>query len=318
VKAWLIDELKGIDRLRLGEVEMPRAGNAEAVLKVRYAALNPADRYLAEGRYPAKPSLPHILGRDGTAEDERGRVRVILRSEVGVNRSGTFAQYVTVPEESLVEIPRGWNEQQTAGAPLVYMTAYQALTQWGEMPAPSVVLVTGASGGVGVASVQLAKAMGHTVVALSRSQAKGRKLKELGADLVFDPTRSQWVDELKKSIAPRRIDLAVDNVAGPAFADVIAAMGDRGKVSVVGREAGEVPRFNTGTLFFRRLRIGGVAVGAYSASESQEAWANVVKLLDKTGARPVVDSVFAFEDLPKAFAKLREGPMGKVLLRVGV
>jgi NADPH:quinone reductase len=111
--------------------------------------------------------------------------------------------------------------------------------------------------------------------------------------------------------------LLIANIAGELLPVAIGTLGCRGKISVVGREAGEVPLFNTGTLFFRRLRMGGVAVGAYTPAESRAAWASVVELMNRTGARPIVDSVHDFERLPEAFAQLKRGPMGKVLLRVG-
>src|SRR5439155_1920972 len=155
MKAWIIDEFRGLSHLKLTDVDKPIPQNGEVVLKVHYAALNPADRYLAENQYPAKPPLPHILGRDGVGAVERagatdlkpGDIAVILRGEVGVNRWGTFAEYVTVPADYLVPLPAGWTEPQAAGAPLTYLTAYQALTQWGELPPRSIILVTGASGG---------------------------------------------------------------------------------------------------------------------------------------------------------------------------
>ena len=191
MKAWLMDDFTGVEKLRLSDAPEPSPGPAEAVLAVKYAALNPADRYLAERQYPAKPTLPHILGRDGlgvvaqtgagVAAVRAGDVRAVLRGETGINRPGTFAERVAVPEQSLVEIPKNWSEEEAAGATLVYLTAYQALTMWGQLPANGVVLVTGASGGVGVASVQLAAAMGHTVVGLSRSAEKRGRVMELGA-----------------------------------------------------------------------------------------------------------------------------------------
>jgi NADPH2:quinone reductase len=103
-------------------------------------------------------------------------------------------------------------------------------------------------------------------------------------------------------------------VGGTLFPQLIAALGDHGRVSCVGRLAGEVPQFNTASLFFRRIRIGGVAVGAYTNQESHHAWKESVALLNKTGARPLVDEIFPFEKLPAAFAKLAKGPMGKVLI----
>ena len=202
MRAWLIDNLNGIGGLRVAEVPDPVPQPHEVVLQLHYAALNPADRYLAENLYPAKPRLPHILGRDGMGtvvqlgrEVEgvgEGDRRAILRGEVGGNRPGTFAQQVAVPAQDLVEIPADWTEPEAAGATLVYLTAYQALTMWGPLPPSAVVLVTGASGGVGVAAVQLAVAMGHTVLALSRSPEKSRRLEQLGATATFNPEDPEW------------------------------------------------------------------------------------------------------------------------------
>jgi NADPH2:quinone reductase len=206
-----------------------------------------------------------------------------------------------------------------AGAPLVFLTAWQALTQWSAPAAPpateTVLLVTGASGGVGSAAVLLGKSMGLTVVALSRSAEKGARLKELGADFVFDPADPKLQENVKTALAPRRIDLVVDNVAGPLFQTVVNMLGYGGRVSVVGRSGGPVPEFNTGTLFFRRARIGGVVVGDYTAASAQEAWKEIVSRLDGIGKRPVIDRVFLFEQVRDAFGRLAQGPMGKVLIR---
>jgi NADPH:quinone reductase len=326
MRAWLLDDLTGIEHLRLAEVADPAPNPGEVILEVQYAALNPADRYLAERQYPVKPALPHILGRDGigrvvqvgdgVSEIRVGDQRAILRGDVGVSRWGTFAERVTVPVENLVQIPADWTEQESAGATLVYLTAYQALTMWGPLPHSAVVLVTGASGGVGVASVQLASAMGYTVLGLSRSAEKSRKLEQIGATATFDPTNSEWRPKVKAKLAPRRVDLAIDNIAGKLLPEVIDTLGENGRVSLVGRLAGSVPNFNTATMFFKRLRMGGVAVGAYTNAESRAAWKEVLRLLASTGARPLMDSVFPFEQLPNAFQRLAQGPMGKLLLQV--
>lgn len=326
MRAWLIDQLTGIDRLRLAETPSPTPEPGQVVLQLRYAALNPADYYLAQNQYPARPKLPHILGRDGMGTVLRvgqgvqsireGDRRSILRGAVGGDRPGTFAQQVSVSAESLVEIPAGWSDLEAAGATLVYLTAYQALTMWGPVPDKAVVLVTGASGGVGVATVQLARALGWTVLGLSRSEAKSARLREMGASATFNPESRDWTREAKAWMGDRRIDLAVDNIGGALLPQVISLLGNQGRVSLVGRLAGPVPEFNTATLFFRRLRMGGVAVGEYTNVEAHAAWREVLRLLARTGARPLVDRVFPFEQLPLAFARLTQGPMGKVLLEV--
>ena len=321
-----MDDFSGVDGLRLGTAPDPSPGSGEAVLEVKFAALNPADRYLAERQYPAKPALPHILGRDGLGVIAElgagvtgirpGDRRVVLRGETGINRPGTFAERVAVPVQSLVELPADWSEEEASGATLVYLTAYQALTMWSVLPPNTVVLVTGASGGVGVASVQLAVAMGHTVVGLSRSAEKGQRVTALGAAAVFNPADADWRKKLRAYLGQRRVDIAIDNIGGKLLPEIVETLGDLGKVRVVGRLAGPVPDFNTAALLFRRIRLGGVTVGAYSNTEARSAWQQVLELLSRTKARPLVDSIFPFEQLPKAFQRLADGPMGKVLLQV--
>jgi len=331
MRAWLMDGYDGVEKLRLAEVaDPPQPGPGEVLLRVRYAGLNPADAFLSRGMYPAKPALPHILGRDAVGETVAAGPGVewpavgepvgILRCDVGVSVPGTLAELVLTKAASVAPIPPGWSAEEMAGAPLVFLTAWQALTQWSEPAAPpaagSVLLVTGASGGVGVASVLLGKSMGSTVVALSRSGAKAEKLKELGADAVFSPEDRDLRTKVMAAIAPKKVDLAVDNVGGPLFAQVVAMLGHGGKISVVGRSAGAVPEFNTGTLFFRRNRIGGVAVGDYTPESAQPVWKEIVRRLAEAGKRPVVDRIFPFEEAVAAFGRLAEGPMGKVLVRI--
>jgi NADPH2:quinone reductase len=327
MKAWLLDSLTGIQGLRQADVPDPHPAVGQVVLKLEFAALNPADRYLAEGQYPARPALPHILGRDGigivTAVGEGvsdtmiGRKLCVLRGAAGVTEPGTFAEQVAVSAGSLVTIPSGWSDQEAAGATLVYLTAYQALTMWSDLPPAALVLISGASGGVGVAGVQLAKAMGHQIIALSRDAAKSARLRQIGADYTADPTDANWRKLMLEQTAGRRVDLAIDNIGGTFLPDMIETLADHGRVSCVGRLAGPVPQFNTASLFFRRLKLGGVAVGAYTAAEGRAAWMKVVEFLSLTGAKPLVDSVHPFVDLPKAFARLTAGPMGKVLLAIG-
>lgn len=328
--AWLMDGYEGVERLRLGEVQDPQPGQGHVLLQVKYAALNPADAFLARKMYPANPPLPHILGRDGIGEViavgagvenvRPGETVGILRCEVGVEVWGTLAEKVVVPAESVIRIPPGWSFEEMAGAPLVVLTAWQALTQWSDPPAPpsteSVLLVTGASGGVGVATVLLGKSMNLMVVALSRNAEKRAKLKELGADFVFDPMDNDFIKAVTAALRPRKVDLVVDNVGGELLPQVIALLGYGGRISIVGRSGGPVPEFNTSTLLFRRLRMGGVSVGDYTAQEAHAAWENLVSRLDAMGKRPQVDTIVPFEEVKRGFARLAEGPMGKVLVQV--
>ncbi len=330
MRAWLMDSYDGVEKLRFDEVPDPQPGPGQVVLKMKFAALNPADAFLAQALYPAKPKLPHVLGRDGVGEIvalgagvknlQLGQIAGILRGENGVETWGTLAEKTVVDSALLVAVPTGWSLREVAGAPLVFLTAWQALTQWSDPAAPpasgSVLLVTGASGGVGSASVLLGKSMGLTVVGLSRSTEKAEQLKQLGADFVFDPAEKALRKLVLAAIAPKRVDIAVDNVGGALFNEVIAMLGYAGRISVVGRSGGGVPEFNTASLFFRRNRIGGVSVGDYSAEAAQAAWSQIVARLDALGKRPVVDREFPFAEVKAAFARLNQGPMGKVLVKI--
>lgn len=351
MQAWQIDKLGSISNLHQAQVPEPQPQAGEVVMEVLLAGLNPADRYLAEGQYPARPAMPHTLGRDAVGRIARvaddvtawrpGELALILRGPVGVDIAGTFAQRVAVPVGSLARVPTGWSMEESAGASLVYMTAWQALTQWGNLQTPTdvysvtaddgpdstqntgssasaaVVLVTGASGGVGVAAVQLASALGYTVAALSRSPQKRARLSTLGAGITLDPADTQWRKRLLTELDGKKVDLVVDNIGGQQFSEILTVMGAWGKISVVGRLAGPVPEFNTASLFFRRLRIGGVSVGDYTPRQSHGVWQKVLETMAEKKQKPLVDKIFDFADLPAAFEHLAAGPMGKVLLRVG-
>lgn len=325
-----MDSYEGIEKLRLGEVPEPQPGQGQVLLKMRIAALNPADAFLAKRMYPAKPALPHILGRDGVGDVvaigagvthiRAGETVGILRCNAGVNAWGTLAENVVVPADSVTRIPPDWSLEEMAGAPLVFLTAWQALTQWNDPPAPpqagSVLLVTGASGGVGVASVLLGRSMQLTVVALSRSAEKRARLNTLGADFVFEPADRNLVQAVTAAVSPKSIDLAVDSVGGALLPQVVTLLGHGGRISVVGRSGGTVPEFNPATLLFRRIRIGGVSVGDYAPQAAQAVWKEIVDRLHAIGQRPQVDSIVPFEEVKMGFARLAQGPMGKVLVRV--
>ena len=118
------------------------------------------------------------------------------------------------------------------------------------------------------------------------------------------------------ALSPRRVDLVVDNIGGAFFNELIAMLGYAGRISVVGRSAGPVPEFNTASLFFRRNRVGGVAVSDYSPAAAQATWQEIVARLRAMGKRPITDRIYAFEEVKQAFARLAQGPLGKVVIRV--
>lgn len=323
MKSWRFHEFGPIENLKMEEVPVPEPAEGEVLIELAYAALNPADRFLVNKLYPGAGDPPFAVGRDGSgtiakaAEGGRfaeGDEVVILRSEIGIKREGTLAQYVCVPEASIAPIPSGWSGQQGAAAPLVFLTAWQALVEEGLLEEGKKVLVTGASGGVGTASVILGKALGGQVLALSRSPEKRKKLEELGADFTFDSADPELVKTVRAALDGGRVDVVVENLSGPFLQKSINLTGYKGRICVVGLLAGLKSELVIGTFIFKRVHIVGIAVGGYSPAESQAAWTSIVEAMAKAGKRPVIDRVFAFDQVQEAFARLAEGPMGKVVI----
>lgn len=325
MRAWRFHEFGDISNYRLEDVPVPRPLSGEVLLKVRYAALNPADRLLIEGRYPGAGQLPLIVGRDGAGRVHEapagsrfraGDEAVVLRSEIGITRQGTLAEYVAAPEDVLAEIPAGWSLQEAAAAPLVYLTAWKALVIQGALKSGETVLVTGASGGVGIASVQLSKALGARVIALSRDAEKRSQLKELGADAVIDDGAADLTAQVAKASGGGGPDLVIEHLGGARLAEHVAMLNMGGRVMVIGLLAGRKAELDLGMVLFKQVRIEGVHVGKFAPAAAQEAWRHVVETMNAAKQRPVIDEVFPMEQVPEAFARLSGGHLGKVLVEV--
>ncbi len=326
MRAWRFHAFEGLKTMTLDEVPVPVPAAGEALLRVEYAALNPADHFLMQGKYPRPGKPPYSVGRDGCGVVEAvgegakiavGARAVVLRSDVGVSRPGTLAEYVCVPEASLAPLPEGWTREEGAAGPLVHLTAWQALVDRGGLAAGQTVLINGASGGVGSAAIVQAKALGATVVALSGSREKWAKLKELGADHVVDSRAEDCEKQVKEALGGGRVDLVIENLGGRYLQQSVNLVGVNGRICVIGLLAGFTSEIVLGHLIFKCISIHGLNVGAYTPAESQAAWAKIVATLDKAGQRPLIDSTFAFEDCHAAFGRLNEGPLGKVVLAVG-
>ena len=325
MRAWRFHEFGDIANYTLEEVPDATPGDGEALIKIRYASLNPADRLLIEGKYPGAGDLPLTVGRDGSgtvekaAESSRFKVGdevIVLRSEIGITRQGTLSDFVAAPESVVAHLPKGWSLQEGAAAPLVYLTAWKALVIQGGLRKGQSVLVTGASGGVGIASIQLAKALGAKVVALSRSEAKRSRLMELGADAVLDDGAPDLPDKVRAALDGKGPDLIIENLGGARLDQHIGLANINAHIMVIGLLAGRMSEINMGQVLFKQVRIEGVHVGKLVPTQVQDGWRRIVETLGTTGARPVIDTVFPMEQVQEAFAHLAGGHLGKVLVEV--
>lgn len=327
MRIWRFHEFGPIENLRLEEGPIPAPGDSEALVRLEFAALNPADRFLVNKMYPRPGTPPMAVGRDGSGivvrpgnsgRFKEGDAVVLLRSEVGVRRDGTLAEYVAVPEESLAPLPNGWSFEEGAAAPLVHLTAWRALVLQGGISKGQTVLVTGSSGGVGTSAIQQAKAFGCRVFAMSRSASKREELKKLGADHVLESTTAENMErEAKTILGEERVHLTVENLGGPFLQASINLSAECGRILIVGLLAGLTSEITLGHVIFKQLRIEGVQVGAWSPEDARTAWDGIVEKLEFTRQRPLIDAVFGMEEVQEAFARLKEGPLGKVLVKVG-
>jgi len=324
MRIWRCNEHGPVDSMTLEDRPIPEPAEGEALVRLRYAALNPADRFLVMGMYPKGGNPPITVGRDGAGVVESSRGShykpgdevIVLRSAIGVTRDGTLAEYVTVPEASLAPLPAGWTMQEGASGPLVYLTAWRALVQLGEIRPDHTVLVTGASGGVGIAAVHLAKAFGARVVAISRSEEKRNRLKEIGADIVADSSNADTCESEIKAALDGGCDLVVENLGGPFLQMSVNLCNPHGRILVIGLLAGLTSEIVLGRLIAEQVRIEGCAVAALTPPETQDAWIHIVDKLDANQRRPLIDSVYPLEKVPEAFGDMAAGSLGKVLIDV--
>jgi NADPH2:quinone reductase len=306
------------------EIEVPVRVDDEVLIRLSYASLNPADRLLVEGSYPGAGDRPLVVGRDGSGviaeADEGSRFKagdevMILRSTVGITRQGTLAEYVTAPESVVTFVPEGWGLDQAAASALVYLTAWKALVVQGHLKEGEVVLVTGATGGVGIAAVQLANALGAKVIAMTRDMAKVDALLKLGAAHVIDSGADDLSGELKEYCGGGA-DMVIENIGGESLQDHIGACNLNGRIMVIGMLGGPVSKVNFGQVLFKQVKIEGVHVGKFVPTQAQDSWRRIVDTLAVSGGRPLIAKAFGMGEVHEAFDHLREGHLGKVLVRV--
>lgn len=325
MKALVTSSSGGWQNTRLQQVELRVGQPDEVLVEVRAVGLNPADNFQIEGRYPGGPKPPFVPGRDAcgivvhgdsSSRWKAGDEVVVLQSSTSNLQAGTLCQQQWIAAENLARKPIGWSDAEAAAAPLVYLTAWKALFDIGGLRAGQAVVVTGASGGVGLACVQLAHAAGASVVALSRSAEKRLRLQQAGASHVFSPTDPQLKEAIFAAMGSKGVPLVVENVGGPSLATSIHLLGVQGRVAVVGVLAGVESVIPIPSLMFKRASIHGVLVTEDAPEKAQKSWSQLVGLMEKAGVRPAVCHVYPLDSVEAAFEHLRADVFGKVVVEI--
>lgn len=325
MRAWRFHETGGIENLVLENTDVPEPSEGEVVVRMKCAALNPADRYLVQGQYPRAGAPPFTPGRDGAGivlktpsgrNFKAGDKVCILGGFTGVSMQGTLAEQCSVPEEWLAPIPDGWTFEQAAAAPLVHLTAWRALVVCGGLTQGETVVITGASGGVGTAAVFLAKAHGAHVIALSRDASKRKTLEAMGADATVDTNTPDLEREVRKAANGAQVSLVIDTLGGPFLEKCLRIAAPHGRIMVVGLLADLKSEVTLGLLIHKNLRIQGLSVSAFEPDQARSAWEEVLECYGKSSKRPIISRIFSMEEVQDAFQHLQEGPIGKVVIRI--
>ena len=327
MRAQQITELSGpASALTLGDVPEPGAThpmtNAEGVVvDVRAAGVSFPEVLQTRGEYQIKPPLPFVPGSEvagvvrsapaGAAVQEGDRVAAFCML-------GGFAEVAVAPDFLTFALPDALDFGQGAGLILNYHTAYFALVLRGRLEEGETVLVHGAAGGVGTASIQVAKGLGCRVIGVVSSDEKERVAREAGADEVLR-SDGPWKDEAKEA-SGGGVDVVLDPVGGDRFTDSLRSLGEGGRLVVVGFTGGSIPEVRVNRLLLNNTEVVGAGWGAYVLAKpevNREIGDGVLALAERGFVAPIVGARYPLEQAAEALALIDErGALGKVVLEL--
>ena len=325
MKALICPSLGPAENLRVAEVEAPSAGDGEAVVEVAYTGLNFFDTLIIEGKYQVRPKPPFSPGGEFS-----GRV-VALGPGVrgfevgdrvmGACGYGAAAERIAIPVRRIERIPEGLALDKAAGLSVTYGTSLHALKQRAEMKPGETLLVLGASGGVGLAAVEIGKAMGARVIAGASSDEKLAFARRYGAAETIN-TASDDLRARLKELAPKGVDVVYDPVGGALTEAALRSLAWKGRLLVIGFASGEIPRPPLNIPLLKSCDIRGVYWGEFTAREPEAHRENMSQLMEwaKSGVLSIhVHATYPLEEYHKAFEAIaKRQTLGKTLLSFGV
>jgi NADPH2:quinone reductase len=322
MKAVRIHEYGGPEVLVYEDVPTPEPKTGQVLVRVEAATVNPVDVAVREDRFPTPKQPPKIIGSDGAGVVERvgGEVTAVtvgdevFFSGLGVGSEGSYAEYAVIAEAQAVPKPAGLSFAEAAALGMVFPTAYYALVTRGALQAGETVLVQGGAGGVGSASIQLAKALGARVITTVSGAAAAELVRDLGADDVIDFKRDAVVAETLRLTDGRGVDLVHELVISANLAADVGLVAKGGRIVCTGQgpdpEAGvpiSTALAKDATLLFMSLNNAGRAGVAAIAAE-------IGRMAAEGRVRPVIGATLPLSEARRAHELLAGDHLGKIVL----
>jgi NADPH:quinone reductase len=318
MKAIRVNEFGGPDVLRLEEVPIPQPGPGEVLVRMRAIGVNPVETYIRAGTYARLPELPYTPGNDGAGVVEQVGADVSEfkpgdRVYTGGSVTGTYAEFALCKKEQVHALPGNVSFAQGAAIGTPYATAYRGLLQRGGARPGETVLVHGASGGVGIAAVQLARARGMRVFGTAGSEEGLKLVREQGAHEVFDHRAPDHFQQIMKATGGRGIDVIVEMLANVNLANDLTTLAKGGRVVVVGSRGGV--EINPRDTMQRDADVRGMILPNTPPAEMARIHAALVAGLDNGTLRPLIGQELPITEAARAHrAVMESGARGKIVL----
>ena len=324
MKAALCKSLDGPDAIVIEDIPEPAApGKGEALVRVHVAALNFLDTLQTRGKYQVKPQLPFSPASEfaGVVEAVGEGVKNVKPGDrvFSFGAGGAAREKINVTAQMLVQIPANVTDDVAAGIAVTYGTGYYGLKDRAQLKAGETCAVLGASGGAGLAAVELAKIMGAKVIACASSDDKLAVCKSRGADVLINYSKGDLREQFK-ALAPKGIDVVYDCVGGPYAEPAIRSMAWNGRFAVIGFAAGDIPKIPLNLLLLKSASLVGVFWGASMQQEPAVNAANmrqIVTWVAEGKLKPHVHKVFPLTETADAIRELdNRASTGKVVIKV--
>lgn len=324
MRAILCSEFNGAEALTIGQAPEPIPAPDEVLIEVRTAAVSFMDKLMAEGSYQMRPDLPYVPGTDAA-----GIVRAIGAEVTGFAPGdrvvgqmwyGSYAEYAVTKYWKCAKIPDGVDFAPASTVLHNYMTAYHALIDRCALRPGETLFVSGATGGVGLAAVDMGKMLGAHVLAGTGDTAKADALRAIGADEVVNTSNADLRDQIKDKTKGRGLDVCFEMVGGALFSQLARSMAWGGRITPIGFVSGDIPSLPMNLPLLKGFSVVGVFEGAWAEKFPEEARAAADKIMAwvADGAlKPKIDRTLPLEQATEAMRALdRREVIGRIVLEI--